>query len=83
MIEKPEKEENIDVLEYPNGDKYIGSVFEKKRDGFGVYISHFGDKFTIELWLKLKGDNVSLLKKDSFGIDIYNRQFKNTQRIKR
>ena len=39
-------------------------------------LSHFGDKFTIELWLKLKGDNVSLLKKDSFGIDIYNRQFK-------
>ena len=39
-------------------------------------LAHFGDKFTIELWLKLKGDNVSLLKKDSFSIDIYNKQFK-------
>ena len=39
-------------------------------------LSHFCDKFTIELWLKLKGDNVSLLKKDSFSIDIYNKQFK-------
>ena len=39
-------------------------------------LSHFSDKFSIELWLKLKGDNVSLLKKDSFSIDIYNKQFK-------
>ena len=39
-------------------------------------LSHFCDKFTIELWLKLKGDNVSLLKKDFFSIDIYNKQFK-------
>ena len=39
-------------------------------------LSHFIDKFSIELWLKLKGDNVSLLKKDSFSIDIYNKQFK-------
>ena len=39
-------------------------------------LSHFIDKFSIELWLKLKGDNVSLLRKDSFSIDIYNKQFK-------
>ena len=39
-------------------------------------LSHFQNKFSIELWIKLTGDNVSLLKKDSFGIDIYNGQFK-------
>ena len=39
-------------------------------------LSHFPDKFSIELWIKLTGDNVSLLKKDSFCIDIYNGQFK-------
>ena len=39
-------------------------------------LSHFNDKFTIELWIKLTGDNVSLLKKDSLAIDIYNGQFK-------
>ena len=39
-------------------------------------LAHFSEKFSIELWLKLKGDNVSLLKKDSFSIDIYNKQFK-------
>ena len=39
-------------------------------------LSHIADKFSIELWIKLTGDNVSLLKKDSFGIDIYNGQFK-------
>lgn len=39
-------------------------------------LSHFADKFSIELWIKLKGDNVSLLKKDTFSIDIYNGQFK-------
>ena len=39
-------------------------------------LSHFPDKFSIELWIKLTGDNVSLIKKDSFGIDIYNGQFK-------
>jgi hypothetical protein len=39
-------------------------------------LSHLAEKFSIELWLKLTGDNVSLLKKDSFCIDIYNGQFK-------
>ena len=39
-------------------------------------LSHFADKFSIELWIKLTGDNVSLLKKDTFSIDIYNGQFK-------
>jgi hypothetical protein len=39
-------------------------------------LSHFPNKFTIELWIRLTGDNVSLIKKDSFGIDIYNGQFK-------
>ena len=39
-------------------------------------LSHIQEKFSIELWIKLTGDNVSLLKKDSFGIDIYNKQFK-------
>ena len=39
-------------------------------------LSHFAEKFSIELWIKLNGDNVSLLKKDSFCIDIYNGQFK-------
>ena len=39
-------------------------------------LSHFSDKFTIEFWIKLTGDNVSLIKKDTFGIDIYNGQFK-------
>ena len=39
-------------------------------------LSHFCDKFTVELWLKLRGDNVSLIKKDTFSIDIYNKEFK-------
>ena len=35
---KPETEK----LEYPNGDKYIGELADKKRNGFGVYVSHLG-----------------------------------------
>ena len=38
---KPETEK----LEYPNGDKYIGELADKKRNGFGVYVSHLGDKY--------------------------------------
>ena len=42
MIKNDPKSEKI---EYPNGDIYIGSSLNKKRDGFGVYTSHFGSKY--------------------------------------
>ena len=42
MLQSDTKDEE---LHYPNGDSYIGGLVEKKRDGFGVYTSHFGDKY--------------------------------------
>ena len=78
--------EEFEPLEYEDkwGRKSPGAhsiIFSKKTQTKLVIknsqsLSHFRDKFSIELWLKLKGDNVSLLKKDSFSIDIYNKQFK-------
>ena len=78
--------EEFEPLEYEDkwGRKSPGAhsiIFTKKSQTKLVIknsqsLSHFGDKFSIELWLKLKGDNVTLLKKDSFGIDIYNKNFK-------
>ena len=56
--------------------KFSKEIQTKLIIPYSSSLSHFPNKFSIELWLKLTGDNVSLLKKDSFGIDIYNGQFK-------
>ena len=32
-------------IAYPNGDLYIGASIDNKRDGFGVYTSHLGEKY--------------------------------------
>ena len=43
---------------------------------YSTSLPNFSEKFTVELWIKLKDDNVNLLTRDTLSVDIYSGQFK-------
>jgi hypothetical protein len=48
---KSEKVSNSALMEYSNGEKYIGETSNGLRDGYGTYYYHNGEKYEGH-WLK-------------------------------
>jgi len=54
---KNEKVNNSAILEYSNGERYVGEVGNGLRDGYGTYYYQNGEKYEGQ-WLKnLKNGN--------------------------